>query len=278
MINSFTNSKKYQAIVAGHLCMDIFPGVSESKDKPITEIFNPGKLTRIGDAELSVGGAVANTGLVLNRLGISTMLMGVIGNDYFGRGLCELIEAHDSDTSKIVVRDDLSTSYSIMLAIPGVDKIALHCPGANDSFSSEDIDYSELSNINLFHFGYPVLMKKLFENDGNEMLKILQNVKNQNVTTSLDMAPVDPASDAGKADWKRILKKILPFVDFYLPSLEETIFMLRNELYNELLCRYPDRDLLEVVDLNILQELGEELTGFGAKTVVLKCVVKVLMF
>jgi len=47
--------------------------------------------------------------------------------------------------------------------------------------------------------------------------------------------------------------------------------MLRNELYNELSYRYPGQDLLEVVDLNILQELGEELAGLGTKTVVLKC-------
>lgn len=271
MINYVKNSKKYQAIVAGHLCLDIFPGFSGYKDKPITEILCPGKLTRINDAELSVGGAVTNTGLVLNRLGISTILMGVIGNDYFGRILCEIIKFWGADTTKIAVNDKLSTSYSIMLAIPGVDKIALHYPGANDYFSAEDIDYDELSNVRLFHFGYPVLMKKLFENDGEEILKILQNVKNQNVTTSLDMAPVDPASDAGKADWKRILKNILPFVDFYLPSLEETIFMLRFKLYNELLCRYPGQDLIDVLDLNILQELGEELAGLGAKTVVIKC-------
>jgi len=269
--NHIKNSKKYQAIAAGHLCLDIFPGFTGIKNKPVTEIFSPGKLTQIKDAELSVGGAATNTGLVLNRLGISTMLMGKIGNDYFGRVLCEIIKKWGSDTTKIAVSDELSTSYSIMLAIPGMDKIALHSPGTNDFFSAEDIDYSELSNVRLFHFGYPVLMKNLFKNDGEEMLKILQNVKNQNVTTSLDMAPVDPASDAGKADWKKILKKILPFVDFYLPSLEETIFMLRNELYNELLCRYPGQDMLEVVDLNILQELGEELAGLGTKTVVLKC-------
>jgi len=185
-------SKRHQAIVAGHMCLDIFPGFSGIKNKPVTEIFSPGKLTRINDAELSVGGAVTNTGLVLNRLGISTMLMGKIGNDYFGRVLCEIIKTWGSDTTKIAVSDELSTSYSIMLAIPGVDKIALHSPGANDFFSAGDIDYDELSNVRLFHFGYPVLMKNLFKNDGEEMLKILQNVKNQQVTTSLDMAPVEP--------------------------------------------------------------------------------------
>jgi sugar/nucleoside kinase (ribokinase family) len=90
MIKFFKNSKKYKAIIAGHLCLDIFPCFLVSKDKPINEIFSPGKLTLIKDAELSVGGAV-NTGLVLKHLGISNMLMGKIGNDYFGRVLCEII-------------------------------------------------------------------------------------------------------------------------------------------------------------------------------------------
>ena len=45
--------------------------------------------------------------------------------------------------------------------------------------------------------------------------------------------PMDGESEAGKADWKEILSRVLPYVDFFVPSIEELCFMLDRERYEE---------------------------------------------
>ena len=47
----------------------------------------------------------------------------------------------------------------------------------------------------------------------------------------MDMAAVDADSEAGRADWEAILKRVLPYVDFFVPSVEELCFMLDRPRY-----------------------------------------------
>lgn len=126
----------------------------------------------------------------------------------------------------MTVSEGESTSYSVILAVPGIDRIFLHNPGANDSFCADDISDELLKDAALFHFGYPPLMRSMYQNDGQELVKLLQKVKRAGTAVSLDMAAVDPGSEPGKADWKTILEKTLPFVDFFVPSAEELCYML----------------------------------------------------
>lgn len=115
---------------------------------------------------------------------------------------------------ELIVGDGESTSYSVILAIPGTDRIFLHHNGANNTFAAEDITEEMLCDKTLFHFGYPPLMKRMYENQGEELLKLFKKVKQAGVATSLDLASVDPASEAAKTDWEALLKKLLPLVDF----------------------------------------------------------------
>ena len=67
----------------------------------------------------------------------------------------------------MLISPELSTSYWSW-AVPGIDRIFLHNPGANDSFRSEDIPEKMLEEA-LFHFGYPPIMRSMYENDGEEL-------------------------------------------------------------------------------------------------------------
>ena len=95
-----------------------------------------------GPATLSTGGAVSNTGLALVKLGIPTRLIGKIGRDPFGEAVCRIVSSYDPDlVSGMVVDPDSSTSYTICLSPPGMDRMFLHWSGANETFSPDDIDY-----------------------------------------------------------------------------------------------------------------------------------------
>jgi len=85
-----------------------------------------------------------------------------------------------------------------------------------------------------------------------------------NIITSLDMAMPDPESPAGKIDWYKFFKNVLPIVDIFMPSIDELLFMLRPEKYNKIIKnRYR-------FDLKLLNQLSEQLTDYGTSVVVIK--------
>jgi sugar/nucleoside kinase (ribokinase family) len=255
----------FDAVIAGHICLDIHPDLTGENRDPFDRIFLPGRLIAAGPAAFSTGGAVSNTGLALHKLGITTHLVGKVGNDLFGQAVRQIQASHnDSLAAGLITDTTLSTSYSIIIDYPGVDRIFLHHSGANDSFRAVDVPNRMLEKSRLFHFGYPPVMRSTFENDGSQLEAIFRQAKRSGVTTSLDMAFPDPASQAGHADWEKILKKVLPHVDIFLPSVEEILFMLHRGTYEELSQYAGSSDILPLVTPKLLSDLGRELIAMGA--------------
>jgi sugar/nucleoside kinase (ribokinase family) len=214
---------------------------------------------------------VSNTGLALHKLGISTQLMGKVGDDLFGQAVKQLMSAYDPHLAdSMVVDKTVSTSYTVVINPPGVDRIFLHCPGANDTFNGEDVPYELLATASLFHFGYPPIMRLMYADGGGQLAEIFRRAKETGVTCSLDMALPDPASAAGRADWPTILKKTLPYLDIFLPSIEEILFMARRETYEELCRQAGSPNFLPLLTPELLSDLSRELQELGAKIVCFK--------
>jgi sugar/nucleoside kinase (ribokinase family) len=191
-------------VAAGHCCLDIFPSFFEQSDGNLV----PGKLIDVGPAVLAPGGSVSNVGLALHRLGAPVRLLGKVGDDEFGRILLDCFARAGAELAEdMLVGSGETTSYSIVISQPGHDRIFLHCPGANHTFSATDIAQRDLTGAAMFHFGYPPLMARMYQNEGAELLEILQEAKSRGAFTSLDMALPDPRSSAGKVDWRGILEK-----------------------------------------------------------------------
>ncbi len=170
----------------------------------------------------------------------------------------------------MVVDPEAATSYSIIISPPDIDRIFLHSPGANNTFGAADVRYDVVAQARLFHFGYPPLMRRIYADNGAELIEIYRRVRALEVTTSLDMAVPDPATDAGRADWVTILEGVLPFVDVFLPSVEEILFMLRRPQYEALVREAKGGSLLPLVTPALLSDLGEELLSMGGRVVGLK--------
>lgn len=257
-------------IVAGHICLDIIPQLSGISRAAFEQSFTPGHLVECGPAALSTGGAVSNVGLALHRLGIPTRLMGKIGADLFGQAVRQIVEAHGPGLADgMIVDRAATTSYTVIINPPEVDRIFLHYAGPNDTFAAADVRYDLAAAADLFHFGYPPLMRRMYQDGGRELVEILQRVCSGGTTTSLDLTFPDPAAPAGRADWKAILRQSLPFVDIFLPSIEEVLFMLRRPTYEALRKQYG-ADLLQGITPELLSDLAEELLALGVKIVGLK--------
>jgi sugar/nucleoside kinase (ribokinase family) len=205
----------------------------------------------------------------LHKLGVKTELMGKVGRDLFGEAIKKLIARYDAGLTRGMIEvENEASSYTIILSPPGADRMYLHYPGCNNTFSADDIEYDRLAGARLFHFGYPPLMARFMERDGEELADLLRRAKATGITTSLDMVMPDPGSRSGRVDWPRILAATLPYVDIFMPSLEETLFMLRRETF-EALAKKRD-DLLAAITPALAHSLAKDLLAMGAKLVGLK--------
>jgi len=256
-----------EVVVCGHICLDVIPTFAEG-GASWEELLTPGKLSNVGPAVVSTGGVVSNTGLALHRLGIKTRLMAKIGEDLLGRVVVEVLRRHGPAlASGMLISSDAPTSYTIVLNPPGVDRIFLHCPGANDTFGASDVPFPELAGVRLFHFGYPPLMRRMFINDGQELETLCRRAKAQGPVTCLDMAWPDPAAESGQAPWERILARVLPHVDIFLPSLDEILFMLDRPRLEQMEARGGINGQAEA---DLLNGLAGRLLDMGTAVVVLK--------
>lgn len=250
----------FDAVVAGHICLDLIPRIDAAPPAGVP-VVRPGGLTQVGPAITSTGGAVSNTGLALHRLGVSTRLVGKVGDDLFGREVLRILaDESPALAGGMRVVPGETTSYSVVVAPPGIDRAFLHCPGANDSFTSADVDYDAIAAAKVLHFGYPPIMRQMYADGGRDLARLLGDVKRRGVTTSLDLCGIDPASPAGRADWAQILAAAAPRVDLFTPSIDELLAALRR----------PAIDAAAAPDVGLLRDLSGVFLDQGCAVVLLK--------
>jgi len=240
-------------VVAGHVCLDVIPQVGGDVD------LAPGRLVEAGPAALVPGGAVANVGTALLRLGERTTIVGAVGDDHFGGILrSRLASVSDELDLRLPTAAGSGTSYSIVIDAPGRDRTFLHHPGCNDAFEPGLIAAEVPTGADVLHFGYPPLMARTFADGGAALACEFGKLRAGGVTVSLDMAMPDPGGASGKVKWRAFLATVLPHVDVFLPSWDECWYMLRGR------AAAPEPALPD------LTEIGDELLDMGPAVVGLK--------
>ncbi|MEI7633435.1 MAG: carbohydrate kinase family protein [bacterium] len=256
-------------VVAGHVCLDIIPGFPQGKRYHVNDVFTPGKLVEVTDAAISTGGPVSNTGIGLVKLGMKVSFIAKTGADQFGQMTHDRLK-HWAGVEGLTISSEATSSYTIAIAPPGIDRIFFHNPGANHTFAADNVDYDLCGRARLFHLGYPPLMRTLFRDNGRQLTEIFRRVKERGTTTSLDMALPDPNSEAGQADWKTILKGLLPYVDIFHPSAEEALFMAHNEKWRDLRAKAGNGEVLDLLKGADYTEMSDLLLSWGSAMVTLK--------
>ncbi len=252
-------------VVAGHICLDIIPTFPVSSRGDLVQ---PGKLIGVERAAISTGGVVANTGVALHRLGVPVKLAGKVGDDRFGPLVLDLLRSQGEELADgMIISPGAVTSYSVILSPPGVDRTFLHCPGANETYRASDISAASLQGAQMFHFGYPPVMKSMYQDNGAELERVFALAKSVDAITSMDLCQPDRSSPACDADWRGIFARVLPKVDIFLPSFEEILFLIDRWRHDELAAR---GEVLSQVDGDLLHALSGQLLDWGSKIVVLK--------
>jgi sugar/nucleoside kinase (ribokinase family) len=199
-------------VVAGHVCVDFYPEV------PAAAATRPGELLEVGPLAVRAGGCVANTGGDLAALGAVVDVVGDAGDDELGALLVALLRGRGVRTDQVRLLAGRSTSYSLVFEPGGEDRSFWHHVGANDGFDGAAVD---VTGAALLHVGYPSLLPALIADGGRPLEALLRRAREAGLTTSLDLAVIDPASPAAREDWPALLERVLPLVDVFSPSIDD---------------------------------------------------------
>ena len=263
------NEIMIDVVVGGLICLDMTPHFDQAQDLSLGEMLKPGALSLTRGTTFSTGGVVSNTGFAMKRLGLNVGYAAKVGGDVIGQMIIDKLDS-GGNAEGIKVDPDGVTSHSVVLAPPGIDRIFLHCPGTNDTFAADDIDWDLVGRARLFHFGYPTLMRSMYRNEGRELARLFRNAKRTGVCTSLDISLPDPQSEAGRVDWRRIFESSLPNVDLFVPSIEEAYFLLHPESYRERCKEIGVEDFIGHIAPDEYTSLANEYLALGCKVIVLK--------
>lgn len=258
------------AVVAGHICLDITPRIAGAA-RSLQSILVPGSVVLVNGSTLSTGGPVANTGGAMHALGCRVELAGKVGDDLYGRALLGLLATKSLDGGMTVVPGE-STSFSVVLAAPGHDRLFLHDPGANDTFTADNVPWARVRASRLFHFGYPPVMRRMYESGGDELVRLLRAARETGATVSMDMAMPDPSAASGRAPWAAILQRALGLVDVFAPSLDELLYMIDPAAFERLGAMGGERS--DHVTPELLGSMAQKLIEWGAGVVLIKCGVR----
>ena len=192
-------------IVVGELNVDLI--LNQIESFPET-----GKEKLAGNMTLTLGSSSAIFASNLSSLGINTSFIAKIGNDVFGQFCKEQLETKGVDTSLLLIKDDLKTGATIVLNF-GEDRAMITHQGAMKHLGLSDITKEVLGTAKHLHFS-SYFLQPGFKTDLYGLFKM---AKEAGLTTSLDVQ-WDPAEV-----WDFDYKKILPFVDVFLPNEKELL-------------------------------------------------------
>jgi sugar/nucleoside kinase (ribokinase family) len=267
------SNRDIEIVAAGHICLDLIPAFTmEGTVDKMTDVLVPGKMINMGKCVVVGGGPVTNAGVSIRRLGVRTELIGKIGNDDFGKEILNWYEEHEGHFTGIHTVDGESTSYTIAICIPGIDRFYLHHCGANDTFGYDDMSFDLVKRSKLMLFGYPPWMRKLYEHTGDELTKILKKAKELGTTTALDLSIPDVSGYGDKIDWLAILGNWVPLSDIMVPSAEELFYFLYKDRFLEKKANLgPKEGVLDRMTVHEVSTLGNDLIDMGTAIAMVKC-------
>lgn len=198
--------KKFDVIVVGELNVDLilsgFEGV-------LPEI---GKEINASEMILTLGSSTAIMAANLSVLGPRVSFIGRVGKDYFAQIVYDSLKEKKVDTSNIIQSEEHKTGITVSCAY-GDNRYAVTYPGAMDHLTIKDITTEKLREAQHMHYS-SVFFQKGMKPD---LVVFFKMARDLGLTTSLD-CQWDPYEK-----WDIDLMELLPYVDVFLPNLEELI-------------------------------------------------------
>lgn len=185
-------------MVAGSVLVD--------KINTISAYPESGQLTQIHSTEMAVGGCVPNVALDLKKIDptLPVWAAGRIGQDEEGRFVTEVLKNGGVNTDHLCICKE-KTSFTEVMSVQGGQRTFFCYAGASAEFGVSDIPFQQITP-QILHLGYFLLLKKVDDGDG---LEILKQAKQMGIQTSVDMV-------SENSDRYGLVIPCLPYTDYLI--------------------------------------------------------------
>ena len=180
----------------------------------------------VDEGRLVIGGSGAIFACGAAKLGLRVAFAAVVGDDMFGRYMCDQLQAHGVDTSAVAILPDRSTGVTVVLS-GAHDRAMLTFPGTTGDLRRSVIDADLLSRTRHIHVSSYFLQRALTP----ELPDLFREARKGEATTSLD-PNWDPSGT-----WDLGLMALLPEVDVFLPNEVEALSMARISVVEDAIAR-----------------------------------------
>lgn len=195
---------RYDVSVIGLYILDVL-------GRPVVQIPERGNVAFIEEIRLTVAGTAGGTVVDTAKLGLKSLAVGAVGDDEKADWVLMTMAKHGIDVSAMQRIAGIPTSATILNVRPNGDRPALHVRGASDHFDVPPSLYDQVFDAPIIHLGGTGLLAKL---DGPASVTILKEAKARGRTTTFDLI-------AASAETAHLVTPLLPYIDYFMPSIEE---------------------------------------------------------
>jgi len=195
---------RYDVSVIGLYILDIL-------GRPVSRIPERGNVDFIEEIRLTVAGTAGGTVVDTAKLGLKSLAVGAVGDDEKADWVLMTLKKYGADVSAMQRLSGIPTSATILNVRPNGERPALHVRGASDHFDVPPSAYEQVFDAPIIHLGGTGLLKRL---DGPASLTLLKEAKKRGRTVTFDLI-------AASAETLTNVEPLLPFIDYFMPSIEE---------------------------------------------------------
>ncbi len=171
----------------------------------------------VDDYLLELGGSSNIFACQAAKLGLTTTVLGRVGEDIFGELIVRRLRDSGVDVSRVIVEPALKTGLGIALCAPG-DRAILTYMGTIDAVTPSDVTDEVLMSARHLHHASYFLHRRL----RSGMSDVFRRARTIGVTTSLD-TNWDPDES-----WGDDLRSVLQHTDVFFPNVQEALRISRT--------------------------------------------------
>lgn len=179
--------------------------------RPVTRIPEGGRADYIEEIRMTVAGTAGATAVDCAILGLSTQAVTTVGDDEMGDFLQAKMVKFGVDCALVKRSDAAQTSATILPVRPNGERPALHVPGTAAIFDVADEDLDAALDATVVHVGGTGLLNAF---DGEPTVRLLKKAKALGRITTFDLIQANPETFA-------LVEPCLPYLDYFVPSIEE---------------------------------------------------------
>lgn len=199
----------------GHDVSSIGLYILDILGRPIELIPPGGRAQYIDEISLTVAGTGGGTAVACAILGLRTRAVTAVGDNSAGAFMLASMARHGIDLALVQRLPGVATSATILPIRPNGERPAWHVPGAAAVFTVAPEDQDAALDAAIVHVGGTGLLRTF---DGEPARRVLARAKELGRTTTFDLIQAT-------GETLGLVEPLLPYVDYFLPSIEEASAM-----------------------------------------------------